>query len=99
MPSSCWSSLLSLPTLRGWEVVGIRQNIESKTGSKKGDQLSYTIRDIAESTPSSFILLLAQAPRSPQYPSGSYLTTLETQTKGGVRLSLPGLHVRNWVLD
>lgn len=28
-------------------------------------------RDIAESTPSSFILLSAQAPRSPKYPSGS----------------------------
>jgi hypothetical protein len=37
----------------------------------EGDQFSYTIRGIAESTSSSFILLSAQAPRSPKYPSGS----------------------------
>jgi hypothetical protein len=78
IPSSCWSqsSFLSLPTLsqiRRWEVVGIRQNLESKTGSKKGDQLSYLTQSITslKSTPSSFILFSAQAPRSPKYLSCS----------------------------
>jgi hypothetical protein len=32
-------------------------------------------------------------------PLDRHLATLATQTKGGVRLSLPGLHVCNWALD
>lgn len=59
--------LSNLPLGGGWNQTEYR----SKTGNKKDNLLSYTICDIAQSTPSSFIFLSAQAPRSQKYPPGS----------------------------
>jgi hypothetical protein len=97
MPSSCWSqsSILSIPVLRRirrWEVVGIRQNIERRTR----EAISYVTMN-QYLAPSS-----SSQPKLPDHrniPPDRHLATLAAQTKGGVRLSLLGLHVRSWALD
>lgn len=53
-------------------------------------QLEQTRRHVSQ--------LCQSLPRR-QNPASPHLATLATQTKGDVRVSLPGLHVRNWALD
>jgi hypothetical protein len=74
---------------------GCWNQAEYRKGNKKGDQLSYILNQ--HQAPSS-----SSQPKLPDHrniPPDRHLATLATQTKGGVRLSLPGLHVRNRVLD
>jgi hypothetical protein len=64
-------------------------------GNKKGDHLSYILNQ--HQAPSS-----SSQPKLPDrrnIPPGYHLAILATQTKGGARLSLLGLHIRNWALD
>jgi len=63
--------------------------------------VSYRTQSVASlnqhQAPSSF-----SQPKLPDHRNiapDHHLATLATQTKGNVRLSLSGLHVRNWALD
>jgi hypothetical protein len=104
MPSSCWSqsSLLSLPILRQirqWEVVEPGRISKARQGARKA--ISYRTQSVTSLNQHQAPSFSSQ-PKPPDHrniPPDRHLATLATQTKGGVRLSLPGLHARNRVLD
>ena len=82
MPSSCWSqfSLLSLPIHRRWEVVWIKQNIESKT--REQERRSVIVHNPWHRWINT--KLLHPSPKLPDHRNiapDHHLATLATQTK------------------